>query len=54
MTDETRRLADLDRREAELLDLLQRCVPPVDQHRHDLHVVRAERERLLAAPDDAP
>ena len=54
MSDETSRLTDLDRREAELLDLLQRCIPPVDQHRHDLHLVRAERERLLADPDDAP
>lgn len=48
MTDEatTRRLADLDRREAELLDRLQRCIPPVDQHRHELQRIRTERDEL--------
>jgi hypothetical protein len=39
-------MEELDRRERELIDLLQRCIPPVDQHRHDLQRVRTERERL--------
>lgn len=48
------RLRELERREAELHNLLERCVPPVDQHRHDLQLVRAERARLDIDPGGAP
>ena len=35
--------------EADLLDKLQRCVPPVDQHRADLERVRSQ---IAHAADD--
>ena len=48
MTDDAsrQRMEELDRREQELIDLLQRCIPPVDQHRHELVMIRSERENL--------
>jgi hypothetical protein len=35
-------VVDLERREADLRHKLERCVPPVDQHRRELERVRAE------------
>ena len=40
--DATDRVHLLERREADLLDKLQRCIPPVDQHRAELERVRTE------------
>ncbi len=44
--DRDARITELTRAEAELVDKLQRCTPPVDQHRHELMRVRAELDRL--------
>lgn len=44
--DRDARITELTRAEADLLDKLQRCIPPVDQHRHELMRVRAELDRL--------
>ena len=46
---------DLERREAELRHKLERCVPPVDQHRRELERVRAEIAAVRAQePGQAP
>lgn len=39
---------DLERREADLRHMLERCVPPVDQHRRELERVRAEMAAVRA------
>ncbi|MFC2153509.1 hypothetical protein ACFLQ7_02625 [Actinomycetota bacterium] len=39
---------DLERREADLRHKLERCVPPVDQHRRELERVRAEMAEVRA------
>ncbi|MEA1901896.1 MAG: hypothetical protein U9N56_00040 [Actinomycetota bacterium] len=32
--------------ESDLVHKLERCVPPVDQHRQDLNIVRSQLEEL--------
>ena len=36
------RIAALEVRESNLLRQLEQCIPPVDQHRHELERVRTE------------
>lgn len=43
-------IAPLEKREAQLVAMLERCVPPVDQHRHDLQLVRVRLADLRAGP----
>jgi hypothetical protein len=39
----------LQERELDLVAKLERCIPPVDKHRHDLERVRTELASMRAA-----
>jgi hypothetical protein len=45
------RIAALEARESDLLRKLERCVPPVDQHRYELERVRTELASVRNAED---
>jgi hypothetical protein len=44
----TNRIAALEARQSDLMNKLQHCVPPVDQHRRELERVRSDLSSLRA------
>lgn len=48
----TIRIATLEARQSELMNKLQHCVPPVDQHRRELERVRSDLSTLRAEGDE--
>ena len=43
---QTVRILKLERQESDLVERLERCIPPVDQHRAELERVRSELSQL--------
>jgi hypothetical protein len=44
----TNRIAALEERQSDLMNKLQHCIPPVDQHRRELERVRSDLSSLRA------